>query len=139
MADAHPARAVFFRFFHGDLIRLRPYHQAQAVISIDGRHARFFPDNFYIGSGIDSPQREHVKIAMKPRHAVGVDTSQIAPGQHIRGLPGIGRRHTEMHEHFGAEILEVINRENVEFLIVGHGRQVAAPTAIASLRVNAPL
>src|SRR5713226_5090296 len=120
MAYAHPARAVLFRLLHGDLICLRSDDQAQAVVPIYSRHADFFPDNFDVGLGIDSPQREHIEVGVKPRHAVGVDASQIAFGQHIGSLFGIGFRYAEVDEDLTRKLFQVLNRENVGCLFFSH-------------------
>ena len=122
VADADPAGAMLLGFVHGDLVRLRPDDQTQAVVAVDGGDAGFLADDFDIWPGIDPAQFQHFKVSMQPRDTVGVDAAQVAPGEHVGGLLGVGSRHAEVHEDLGGEVFKIVSGEKVEFSLVCHRR-----------------
>jgi len=44
---------------------------------------------------------------MQPGDTVRVDAAQVASGEHVGGLLGVGSRHAEVHEDLGGEVAEI--------------------------------
>ena len=44
---------------------------------------------------------------MQPGDTVGVDAAQIAFGEHVGGLLGVGSRHAEVHKHLRGKVAQI--------------------------------
>src|SRR5689334_12213200 len=99
---ANPTGTSLRRRFHGKLIRMWANNQTETVVAIDGRGTRCRAHYLDFRFGIDSPEAEHVKVAMQPSYTMRVDAAQICAGQHIGSLHRILLWYPRMEEHSGA-------------------------------------
>jgi len=128
VADTDPAGAVLLGFVHGDAICLWPDDETQTVVAIDRCHTGFLAGNFYLRPRIDSAQFEHLEIGMEPGDAVRIYSPQVALRQNIRCLVGISFRHTEIPEHFGGEVAQIISRVRDRLVFVIHRGRIEVQT-----------
>ncbi len=103
---------AFLRHVHGDAIRMRAYHETEAVVAIDGRGAHRGAHDFDFWIGIDVAFAEHANIAIETGNAMGIDAAEIRGSENVGCLGGILLRNTKMQENARTEIAQDFDREN---------------------------